>query len=650
MSQYVLPNVWNEPFASSITDSLKMRAASLFRQYQLPENKEEWLQNRASVYEGFAKAMRLKIDHDLPLDHTETGVIECGGYTVRKVAYRAAKDRIVTGNLYVPAGEGPFPAVLNMHGHHYVGRLAERVQMRGHVLAKQGFVCLCVDAIGAGERATVHGKGEYHGSYKGASLFNVGETLMGVQVADNMRGIDLLCSLPYVDSDRIGAIGASGGGNQTMWLMAMDDRIKAAAPVVSSGTFDVYTRTVNCWCEVCPGGLTVGEESALVALIAPRAYMMCNVLEDNDSFCIREMMRTYKEARKVFRACGADNQLTYRTFPGRHGFWPEILEAVLGFLTYHLKGEGSMMPMEIPQWNALPEKDVMVWEAGKQPEDLKSLKRYCHDRAEQLNVERQFDAEKITSQLDDILSGVNPLSYFYAEEIPETQGWKRYMVQGNNNMPVNVLFRKGANDVCRILASDMSKTVLQKSEILRQAMESGDSVMIFDPCGCGERGERAFSMAEEHDFHNLARHIAWFGDSLFGIWCQEYTALKMFAEEEFGIKEFVFCGLRDAGLAAICAGVLSNGVKKVIAEGSITSFDLMRGDCKNAAVSMAAAVPDILLAGDVSTFAALAGDEVIFLDPLHVDGTPLTAEEKAAFAGQCRKEAGMMNVNNKIKI
>jgi hypothetical protein len=33
-----------------------------------------------------------------------------------------------------------------------------------------------------------------------------------------MRGIDLHYSLPCVDSKNIGATGASGGGNQTMWL------------------------------------------------------------------------------------------------------------------------------------------------------------------------------------------------------------------------------------------------------------------------------------------------------------------------------------------------------------------------------------------------------------------------------------------------
>src|SRR5690606_8902254 len=74
---------------------------------------------------------------------------------------------------------------------------------------------------------------EYHGGNLGASLFNIGETLMGMQLTDNVRALDFLCSLPMVDTQRIGVTGASGGGNQSMWLAALDERIKAVVPVVS---------------------------------------------------------------------------------------------------------------------------------------------------------------------------------------------------------------------------------------------------------------------------------------------------------------------------------------------------------------------------------------------------------------------------------
>ena len=193
-----------------------------------------------------------------------------------------------------------------MHGHWRDAKTEEgSIQRVGHSLALNGYVCLTIDAFGAGERSTIHGITEYHGYNLGASLMNIGESLLGVQVSENMRAVDLLCSLSYVDSKKIGATGASGGGNQTMWLTAVDERIKAAVPVVSVGTFESYIMRSNCICECLVDGLTFTEESGVLALVAPRAIKMCNHHKDGiPTFLPAEMLRSYNNARPVFRMLG----------------------------------------------------------------------------------------------------------------------------------------------------------------------------------------------------------------------------------------------------------------------------------------------------------------------------------------------------------
>ena len=58
------------------------------------------------------------------------------------------------------------------------------------------------------------------------------------RVHDEMRSIDLLSSLPYVDAENLGVCGCSGGGTQSSYLGAVDGRIKAASIACYMSTFE----------------------------------------------------------------------------------------------------------------------------------------------------------------------------------------------------------------------------------------------------------------------------------------------------------------------------------------------------------------------------------------------------------------------------
>ena len=172
-----LPYVFNGGFNGTLVESeLKNEAARRRIMHQLPLYKDEW--KPAELREKIWQALGVRVDHTLPLDLQVTGKIAHDGYTIWKLCYQSRPGVYVTGNLYVPSGKGPFPAVINMHGHWECGRLAPRVQERGHLLAKSGYVCLAVDAFGTGERCPEHGKFSSHGGLLGGAPFQFGETLM----------------------------------------------------------------------------------------------------------------------------------------------------------------------------------------------------------------------------------------------------------------------------------------------------------------------------------------------------------------------------------------------------------------------------------------------------------------------------------------
>jgi len=300
------------------------------------------------------------------------------GYTIKNIFFQTRPGIYATANLYIPDGDGPFPGIIHMIGHFSQSRIGvDGPQEIGHTLALNDYVCLSIDPWGAGERTTVHGIFEYHGANLGASLLNIGESLPGLQISDNIRGVDLLQSLPYVDANKIGATGASGGGNQTMWLGAVDERIKVVIPVVSAGTFESYVMGHNCICETMPNGLNFTEEAGVLALIAPRVLAVYNALrDDNPAFLTSEMLRSYKNARPVFELYGAGRNISYTLFDLPHGYHPEMREAMLGCFDLYLKGIGDGSLKKEKPFNTLAPEKLMTFPAGKRDPRVLSTQDY----------------------------------------------------------------------------------------------------------------------------------------------------------------------------------------------------------------------------------------------------------------------------------
>src|SRR4029453_10743576 len=73
-------------------------------------------------------------------------------YIVSKAYFESLPGFVVTGNLYRPIGNGPFPAIVSPHGHWDYGRLENSavasVPGRAINLARQGFVVFTYDMIG----------------------------------------------------------------------------------------------------------------------------------------------------------------------------------------------------------------------------------------------------------------------------------------------------------------------------------------------------------------------------------------------------------------------------------------------------------------------------------------------------------------------
>jgi len=250
-----------------------------------------------------------------PLNMRRTGVIEHADYRVEKIVFESQPQFFVTANLYIPKnGAGPFPAVVQPTGHSLTAKARELYQSLSIGLAKYGFVVLTYDPLGQGERriffdaelgdSKVGGTTVEHQMVGVQSLLG-GESLARQMIWDGMRAIDLLQSLGYVNPNKIGVAGCSGGGTLTAYLAALDERVQAAAPAcyITSWEEQLAGTGPQDAEQQFPDQLRDGfDQGDFLIAAAPRPYLIASTTED--FFPVAGARRTYEEAKGIYTGLG----------------------------------------------------------------------------------------------------------------------------------------------------------------------------------------------------------------------------------------------------------------------------------------------------------------------------------------------------------
>jgi dienelactone hydrolase len=254
------------------------------------------------------------------------------GYTLSRVSYRGDHGERIPALLLVPEGlTGPVPGVLAMHQAQPACGKKEPagVCIEGAAnldfardLAERGLVVLAPDSVGYGDRA-VHSWEtglEYADAAPLLSRFPEA-TLMGLRIADVRRGIDLLASLPEVDAARLGMVGHSNGGIETLFSAAWEPRIRCA--VSNAGPNLLRRETLGWdgldpgiarwagWAYVPPLAFLPREELAvemhqLAAMIAPRGLYLALVADDSIAPAFDRVPWTFAATDEAFDRLGGD--------------------------------------------------------------------------------------------------------------------------------------------------------------------------------------------------------------------------------------------------------------------------------------------------------------------------------------------------------
>ncbi len=281
----------------------------------------------------------------VPLDVKIEAEEDAGKYIRKRISYTPEPgDRVPAWLLIPKALEGKAAAMLCLHQTTGIGKgepagLGGLVNLHyAHELAERGFVCLVPDYPSFGDYPYDFKKQGAH--YQSGSM---------KAIWNNMRAVDLLETLPEVDSDRIGCIGHSLGGHNTLFTAAFDVRIRAS--VTSCGftafhhyyegklagwTSDRYMPRIRDVYQNDPNKVPFDFYEVLAA-IAPRSIFI-NAPVGDSNFENTGVHKVVAEVTKAFAVYGDVGDKLVAKYPDcGHDFPPEVREEVYAWLKQQLK-------------------------------------------------------------------------------------------------------------------------------------------------------------------------------------------------------------------------------------------------------------------------------------------------------------------------
>ena len=316
--------------------------------YRGPENQPtpvksvaDWSRRRAEILDGMQAVMgKLPGDEKrCPLDPKLDEEVDCGSYVRRLISYASEPGGRVPAYLLIPKellnGQGKqAPAVLCLHGTNnvvghgtVVGLGAGPNRSYGSELAERGYVVLAPSyPLLAGYQPDLGKLGWESGTLKA--------------VWDNIRGLDLLESLPFVKPGKFGSIGHSLGGHNAVFTSVFDDRIGVVVSSCGLDSFlDYYDGAEKNWLPERGWAQTRympklasyrGRLEAvpfdfheLIGALSPRWVLIIAPLKDSN-FRAESVDRIVAAARPVFQLYGHPERLQVLHPDCEHDFPPQM--------------------------------------------------------------------------------------------------------------------------------------------------------------------------------------------------------------------------------------------------------------------------------------------------------------------------------------
>jgi len=275
------------------------------------------------------------------------------GYRIESITYEAEPGDRVPAMVLVPDGVDaahPVPAVAVWHQHNGqwhlgksepAGLAGNPMHHTGAVLAREGYVVLCPDALCFEERQSPHLKGGHFERFEFLRYVVDGRCMAWKNILDMRRAVDYLCSRPEVQTDRIGCYGHSMGSTHTWLVGPWEPRLTCLVGNCCLPTYTAIHRThiLHCFPNFIPGLFQHGDTPDVAALIAPRALHL-NFGEKDRGSPIAEVRQGVERIAAAYDEAGAAERFTHFIEKGTSHVLSEAMwQRVRDVFRTHLKSQ-----------------------------------------------------------------------------------------------------------------------------------------------------------------------------------------------------------------------------------------------------------------------------------------------------------------------
>ena len=478
-----------------------------------------------------------------PLNARVVGTAQCDGYSVEKVIFESMPGVYVTGLFFRPSSaSAPLPTVVVTCGHSLNGKNFWGYQRACVQLAKRGMNAFIYDPFEQGDRLQVpEGKGCCGGhNLIGVRAMLLGDSMAKYRIWDGVRAIDYVLSRPDVKKGAIGYQGQSGGGTMTSLMMAIDDRIRVAAP--SCYLTNMRELAMHCGPQDAEqnifGQLSFGLNHASYVLMQDIPVLM--VCRKNDFFPYYGTCETFDVVCELAAKLGTDGRYRLLPEPGPHGWIDSTREASAIWMEKWLAG-GKALPdpaelqflelgVDVKKARdcGLPEDEAAVPPTGKVVDlpGFRSILDVLCDRLSAFERGRHRLSPDERAALAKKYAKVKTAGEASARIHVVSEGRSagrivRRIAIGYPNQLVlpAVLFipeKKSEGAVPALVVSNGGRT--NSAEVVSKLLDAGRPVMALDYTASGEIGaaKHVFYGAADAPEEEVGMLLYWLGDSLVG--------------------------------------------------------------------------------------------------------------------------------------